>query len=774
MNLKRVRSLLVAILPLSLPLFPACNAPSDAAGEGADPGEGSVGVAAQAQVAVRTGLNSLAGGNLGSIVLMSDGTAWSCGDNANGTLGDGTTTSALTPVEVQLSDFTAVSEGQSSYSLALRPDGTLSAWGDNSWGQLGDGTGTDRLAPVPVLGPSGVTAMSAAYLHGLAVTSDGVTPDGTVWAWGINSNGQLGEATTTYNRRTPAPVSGLSGATAVAGGNHHSLAVMWDGTVQAWGGNSLGQLGDGTTTSRYTPAPVSGLSSVIAVAAGYNSSLALTWHGTVYAWGLNTHGELGDGTTTTRSTPVQVQAKQPDGTLAPLTDVTAVAEGYESSYALTSDGTVWAWGGNGSGQLGDETTVDRHAAVQVHLPAGSDVTAVAAGTGHAMAQRSGGTVWVWGSNVSGRLCDGTTTDRHTPVRMALPCAALDACHVAGVFDPSTGACSNPIKADGTTCSDGNPCTQTDTCQAGACVGADLADDGASCGADQTCTSGVCVRPMPNPASTNLPNPASYTSQGGVVVDHVTGLAWEQSPPYGAGNVGQADATAHCDSLARAGFAGYGDWRLPTRIELISLVDDTIAEPNGLKPGPAIDPTAFPGASFAYGWTSSRVLESAHPDNAFRIGGSEGGTAYGLDSSLGAARCVRSDAATPVGQYTILAGGTPTGTVLDLGTGLTWQQAASSQTYTQSDATSYCHDNTPALPGSGWRLPSMKELQTLVNDGHVSPAVDPTAFPGTPFDVGYWTSTPVAWRSGYVWNVGFDFGTTTYHTVGSTYHVRCVK
>jgi len=267
-------------------------------------------------------------------------------------------------------------------------------------------------------------AIAGGYGHSLALLEDG-----TVWAWGSNPYGQLGRGDTT-DSRTPVHVVGLSDVTSIAAGRDHSLALRPNGTVWAWGSNWTGQLGDGTTTARSTPVQVPGLSDVSAIAAGTNHSLALRADGTVWAWGENIlHGQLGDGTTTDRFTPVQVLV---------VGDATAIAAGANHSLALRGDGTVLAWGDNGYGQLGDGTTTERLTAVQV-LGLGG-VSSVAAGRHHSLALRGDGTVFAWGHNAYGQVGDGTGTDRLTPVQIA----GLSS--VAGVS--SAGFHSLALGADG--------------------------------------------------------------------------------------------------------------------------------------------------------------------------------------------------------------------------------------------------------------------------------------------------------------------------------------
>ncbi|WP_019900689.1 Ig-like domain repeat protein [Salinispora arenicola] len=363
-----------------------------------------------------TTITAVAAGQGHSLAVTSAGTVLAWGANSSGQLGDGTTTPRSTPVAVDLpagTTVTAVAAGQG-HSLAVTSAGTVLAWGANSSGQLGDGTTTPRSTPVAVDLPAGttVTAVAAGDRHSLAVTSTG-----TVLAWGLNVTGQLYDGTTTSSS-TPIVVDLPAGTTvtAVAAGNAHSLAVTSTGTMLAWGANSSGQLGDGTTTPRSTPVAVDlpvGTTITTIAASSSSHSLAVTSTGTMLAWGANFTGQLGDGTITNRSTPVAVDL--PVGTT-----VTAVATGSGHSLAVTSAGTMLAWGGNGSGQLGDGSTTSSSTPVAVDLPAGTTVTAVAGGAGHSLALTSTGTMLAWGFNTSGQLGDGTTSNRSTPIATDLP------------------------------------------------------------------------------------------------------------------------------------------------------------------------------------------------------------------------------------------------------------------------------------------------------------------------------------------------------------------
>jgi len=265
---------------------------------------------------------------------------------------------------------------------------TAVAWGDNSAGELCDGTLAGSEVPESVPGLSGVTAIAEGGRHVLALRSDG-----TVVTCGDDTFGQLGNGITSANGTSEvfAAVPGLKSVTAVAAGEEHSLALLSNGTVVAWGDGSEGQLGDGSTTSSAVPVPVEGLAGVTAIAAGNLFSLALLSNGTVMAWGDNRFGALGNGTEVNSDVPVAVTG---------LSGVTAITGGGFSAYALLSNGTIMSWGDNESDQLGDgqDVSTQPESTVPVAVTGISTATAISAGNSHAVALLSGGTVMVWGDN----------------------------------------------------------------------------------------------------------------------------------------------------------------------------------------------------------------------------------------------------------------------------------------------------------------------------------------------------------------------------------------
>jgi alpha-tubulin suppressor-like RCC1 family protein len=372
---------------------------------GCGPVEGGEEVApAPVSQAVRSSpLATVAAGKEHALSRRPDGTVKAWGANSHGQLGNGTTTNSSTPVTVSgLSGMRAVGAGEN-HSFAIKDDtGTLWAWGRNSDGQLGDGTTGAKSTPVQVSGLTNVVAVAGGGVHSLALRGDG-----TVWAWGNNFHGQLGTGGGSSSVPVQVNLGGVS-AVAIAAGNFHSLAVLSTGVVKAWGRNDQGQLGVSplSVTKLTSPTDVSGVSNAVDVGAGNGHSLAVLSDGTVRAWGDNYMGQLGDGTTTDRSAPATVSG---------LTGATVVNGGrgqYVHSIALSS-GSVWNWGSDSSGQLGDDVSLcpDRIDSTAVrttpYAPGVVNVEYVASGEEFSVAQLSDGAVRSWGTNTYGRLGIGT-------------------------------------------------------------------------------------------------------------------------------------------------------------------------------------------------------------------------------------------------------------------------------------------------------------------------------------------------------------------------------
>jgi alpha-tubulin suppressor-like RCC1 family protein len=309
--------------------------------------------------------------------------------------------------------------------------GTIECWGGNPWGQLGDGTTNNATTPTAVSGPTGVTSVSVGYQSACALLSNG-----TVQCWGDNNEGQIGYSPTLSEtcgssslkcQRTPIGVSGVTGATAITVGEFHACALVSGGGVECWGDNQYGELGDGVSgagTNSSSPVTVSGLSGATAISAGTDFVCALLSGGTVECWGDNDFGQLGNGTMTSSSTPVTVSG---------VSGARAIAAGDGFACALLSAGTVACWGYSQNGQLGNGSTTgpdlccyDKGAdggcvatspcsTTPVAVSCLSGVTAISAGGAATCALLSGGTVECWGYNENGELGNGTMTFSATPV-----------------------------------------------------------------------------------------------------------------------------------------------------------------------------------------------------------------------------------------------------------------------------------------------------------------------------------------------------------------------
>ncbi|MGO8672144.1 MAG: choice-of-anchor tandem repeat GloVer-containing protein, partial [Capsulimonadaceae bacterium] len=370
---------------------------------------GSTGIFSSGPTAGTAHPEATASGVSGSttITVVAAGTPFDWGWNSFGQLGDGNYVSSPAPVQaLDITSVTAVSSGGYD-SMVLQSSGAISTWGDNAYGQLGNGTDTNSDIPVAVSQSTGLTdaaAISGGGYHSMALQA------GDVWTWGDNLFGQLGNGSTT-NSDVPVQVSGVSSVTAISGGGLHSLALESSGQVWAWGNNLYGQTGllppaSGGHLDTDVPVHVAGLPAATAVSGGLYHSLAVGSSGTVWAWGYNVYGQLGNNSTTTTNVPVQVSG---------LTGMTAISAGGYHSLALRSDGTVWAWGYNGYGELGNGTTTNSLVPVQVTGLTG--ITAIATGVYYSLALKSDGTEWAWGIGTSGQLGDGLLNNSDVPVQV---------------------------------------------------------------------------------------------------------------------------------------------------------------------------------------------------------------------------------------------------------------------------------------------------------------------------------------------------------------------
>jgi alpha-tubulin suppressor-like RCC1 family protein len=354
---------------------------------------------------VATSSTALAAGGSHSCAVTAVGGVKCWGANSSGQLGDGNTTFSTVPVDVVgLSGVVAVAAG-GSHSCALTGAGGIKCWGLNTSYQLGDGTNVNSSTPIDVSGlTSGVASISAGATSTCAVTSSGGAK-----CWGANTEGQIGNGTL-VTAQTPSDVSGLtSGVASVEPGDTHTCAVTTGGAAKCWGLNSNGQLGNNSTTRSTVPVDVSGLSSGAAsIDPSGAHTCALSTAGAASCWGINTYGELGTGATSRVPLPVTGMGS----------DVAAIRSGANHTCALRTDGDTYCWGLNSTRQLGDGTTTNRATAVQA-IAAPSGTTGLSGSGSHVCALSAAGQVKCWGSDGSGQLGNGTVTASRVPVPSTL-------------------------------------------------------------------------------------------------------------------------------------------------------------------------------------------------------------------------------------------------------------------------------------------------------------------------------------------------------------------
>jgi alpha-tubulin suppressor-like RCC1 family protein len=372
-------------------------------------------------------------GDAFSCAVLSDTTVTCWGDNSLGQLGDGGAAAPnRRPTAVSgLSGVRALSATRQ-HACAIRADETLWCWGHNGTGQLGDGSLVDRPEPVQVQSLSAVTRVATGLLHTCAATrAEGL------WCWGDNGVGQLGTGTAaTLPTPSPSPVRLVSNPVAVAAGEAHTCAIRQGGAVLCWGANADGQLGEGSTSALPIPAPVAELGATADVVAGGSFSCALDGHGGVFCWGDDHFGQLGLGRVVSRAEP------QPVPSVGFALDV-AAGDAHTCVVTKGTPDSLSCWGANQAGQLGDATIVDRSTPAPVK--GGFAAVSVAAGMAHTCAIDDGGALFCWGRGHSGQLGPNHMIDTPTPVEVPLGAgvartvAAGDA-HTCVALDDGTAAC----------------------------------------------------------------------------------------------------------------------------------------------------------------------------------------------------------------------------------------------------------------------------------------------------------------------------------------------
>lgn len=335
---------------------------------------------------------------------------WTWGEGVSGQLGDGSGVGKSSPIQVgALTNWSDIAFGEG-YSLAVKTDGTLWAWGANGSGQLGDGTVTSQNSPIQIgTGTNWAKVAAGGYSNLLSFnqTSYAIKTDGTLWSWGDNTYGQVGDNTSGAYKSSPVQVGTLTNWSKIVAGGAFALAIKTDGTLWSWGNNGQGQLGLGVgdLTARSSPVQIGTLTTWTTITAGSQQSLAIKNDGTLWGWGWNAAGQLGDFSTVNKQSPVQIGSYLWSN----------VRSGYSHTIGVQTDGSMWSWGGNSIGQLG--LSLLNILPARIMAPYSERFRRVFAGGNHTLAIKINGSLWAWGLNSDGQLGRGSLVASSSPIQI---------------------------------------------------------------------------------------------------------------------------------------------------------------------------------------------------------------------------------------------------------------------------------------------------------------------------------------------------------------------
>lgn len=323
-----------------------------------------------------------AGGNF-TIGLKSDNTLWAWGTNYLGEFGNGTTVGSATPIQIGIeSNWVSIATGQE-YTLALKSNGTLWAWGNNAAGQLGDGTTTNRNTPIQI-----GTENDWQFISTKGFTSFAIKNNGTLWGWGQNTVSNLGLGFYSYYQNIPTQVGTDNDWKSIVAGSDHTIAIKNNNTLWGWGSNLKGEMGNGTFLGNVlTPTQIGTENNWKTASTGHENTISLKFDGTLWAWGGNSHGELGDGTTTDKNIPIQIGNE---------TNWKFIFSDYITNFAIKNDNSLWVWGDNTYYEFGNGTTINSSIPIQVGTE--TNWNYISPGAYHKVALKNDNSVYLWGVN----------------------------------------------------------------------------------------------------------------------------------------------------------------------------------------------------------------------------------------------------------------------------------------------------------------------------------------------------------------------------------------